>query len=85
MPVFSFPYYYPDTGTGSDSVNRTYVGPFGQPVSKQTSQRLTLLHSCALAESDRSEEDEPQHARCSHGFLSLDSLTAPAMDARADV
>ena len=33
MPVssFLFPTYYPDTGTGSEYLNRTHVGPFGQP------------------------------------------------------
>jgi hypothetical protein len=36
---------FPDTGTGSDDFNRTYIGPIGQPLSKQTSQRLTPLHT----------------------------------------
>ena len=33
MPVssFLFPTYYPDTGTGSEYLNRTHVGSFGQP------------------------------------------------------
>ena len=43
-PPFPFPTYYPDAGTGSDSVNRTCVGPLAQPLSKQTSRLLTLLH-----------------------------------------
>jgi hypothetical protein len=42
---FPFPHYYPDTSTGSDDVNRTLVEPFTQPLSKQTSQRLMLLHT----------------------------------------
>jgi hypothetical protein len=44
-PPFPFPTYYPDTGTGSDDANRTLVEPLAQPLSKQTSQRLTLLHT----------------------------------------
>jgi len=39
-PPFPFPTYYPDTGTGSDDfpyANRTFVGPFAQPLLKQTS------------------------------------------------
>ena len=43
-PPFPFPTYYPDTGTGSEDSNRTLVGPLAQPLSKQTSQRLTRLH-----------------------------------------
>src|ERR671911_388418 len=43
--LLSFPTYYPDTGTGSDSVNRTFVGPLTQPLLKHTSQRLTPLHT----------------------------------------
>src|SRR5215216_6112409 len=34
----------PDTGTGSGYLHRTLVGPLAQPLSKQTSQRLTRLH-----------------------------------------
>src|ERR671911_21899 len=45
-PPFPFPTYYPDTGTGSGHSNRIYVEPFGQPLSKQTSRRLTTLHAC---------------------------------------
>ena len=41
---FPFPTYYPDTGTGSGYLHRTLVGPLAQPLSKQTSQRLTRLH-----------------------------------------
>ena len=46
MPVssFSFPTYYPDAGTGFEDSNRTYVGPLAQPLFKQTSQPITLLH-----------------------------------------
>src|SRR5215211_8490273 len=44
-PPFPFPTYYLDTGTGSDCVNRTYVGLLAQPLSNQTSQSLTLLHT----------------------------------------
>jgi hypothetical protein len=34
VPVssFPFPHYYPDTGTGSNYLNRTYVGRIGQPI-----------------------------------------------------
>jgi hypothetical protein len=42
---FPFPTYYPDTGTGSEDSNRTFVGPFAQPLLKHTSQRLTPLHT----------------------------------------
>src|SRR5215208_6644303 len=34
----------PDTGTGSGYLHRTLVGLLAQPLSKQTSQRLTRLH-----------------------------------------
>ena len=39
VPISSFPFptYYPDTGTGSDSVNRTFVGPLAQPLFNQAS------------------------------------------------
>jgi hypothetical protein len=43
--LLSFPTYYPDTGTGSEYSNRTYVGPLTQPLLKHTSQRLTPLHT----------------------------------------
>lgn len=42
---FPFPAYYLDTGTGSDYLNRTYVGPSAQPLLKQASRRLTPLHN----------------------------------------
>jgi hypothetical protein len=42
---FPFPTYYPDTGTGSEDSNRTYVGPLTQPLLKEASQRLMLLHT----------------------------------------
>src|SRR5215204_2234762 len=45
---FPFPTYYPDTGTGSCYPNRTCVGPFVQPLFKQASRRLTMLHTCDL-------------------------------------
>jgi hypothetical protein len=44
-PPFPFPTYYPDTGTGSEYSNRTFVGPLTQPLLKHTSQRLTPLHT----------------------------------------
>jgi hypothetical protein len=43
--LLSFPTYYPDTGTGSEYLNRTCVGPLTQPLLKHTSQRITLLHT----------------------------------------
>jgi hypothetical protein len=51
VPVSSFPFpnYHPDAGTGSDFPNRTFVGPLVQPLFKQASRRLTLLHTCVLA------------------------------------
>ena|SRR5215211_5340985 len=42
-PPFPFP-LSSDTGTGSEDSNRTLVGALAQPLSKQTSQRLTRLH-----------------------------------------
>src|SRR5829696_10466309 len=42
---FPFPTYHPDTGTGSWHLNRTCVGLIAQPLCKQTSQSLTLLHA----------------------------------------
>jgi hypothetical protein len=39
----------PDTGTVSYYPDRTLVGPFTQPLFKQASQRLTLLHAWCLA------------------------------------
>jgi hypothetical protein len=47
VPVSSFPFptYYPDTGTGSEDSNRTYVGPLTQPLLKEASQRLMLLYT----------------------------------------
>jgi hypothetical protein len=47
--LLSFPHYYPDTGTGSEYLNRTFVGAFGQPLFKPTSQRLTPLHNLSPA------------------------------------
>ena len=41
---FPFPTYYPDTGTGSEDLNRTFVGPPAQPLLKQTSRCLTPFH-----------------------------------------
>src|SRR5919112_3701509 len=49
VSVSSFPTYYPDTGTGSCYPNRTCVGLFVQPLFKQASRRLTMLHTCDLA------------------------------------
>jgi len=40
-----FPTYHPDTGTGCEYSNRTYVGPLAQPLSNQTSRLLTPLHT----------------------------------------
>jgi hypothetical protein len=47
VPVSSFPFlnYYPDTGTGSDYLNRTFVEPLAQPLFKQASRRLTPLYT----------------------------------------
>jgi hypothetical protein len=47
VPVSSFPFptYYPDTGTGSEDSNRTYVGPLTQPLLKEALQRLMLLYT----------------------------------------
>jgi hypothetical protein len=45
-PPFPFPTYYPDTGTGSDYLDRTLVEPLAQPHCKQASPRLTPLHTC---------------------------------------
>jgi hypothetical protein len=74
VPVSSFPFptYYPDTGTGSGHSNRIYVGPFGQPLSKQTSRRLTTLHACDLAR-HWSQPDAPTraHALLPHGQQAL--------------
>ncbi len=42
---FPFPHYYPDTGTGSEHLNRTCVVSPAQPLSKQTSRLLTPLHT----------------------------------------
>jgi hypothetical protein len=44
-PPFPFPTYYPDTGTGSEHLDRTFVGPLAQPHSNQTSRLLTSLHT----------------------------------------
>ena len=43
---FPFPHYHPDTGTGSDYPNRTFVELLTQPLFKQASPRLTALHAC---------------------------------------
>src|SRR5215208_7096049 len=71
-PPFPFPTYYPDTGTGSGHSNRIYVGPFGQPLSKQTLRRLTTLHACDLAR-HWSQPDGPTraHALLPHGQQAL--------------
>ena len=71
-PPFPFPTYYPDTGTGSGHSNRIYVGPFGQPLSKQTSRRLTTLHACDLAR-HWSQPDAPTRANAllPHGQQAL--------------
>ena len=40
---FPFPTYYPDTGTGSEYLNRTFVSSFTQPSARQGLQCLTLF------------------------------------------
>ena len=40
---------YPDTGTGSCYLDRTFVEPLKQPLIKRVSRRLTPLHTCDLA------------------------------------
>ena len=45
MPVSSFPFptYYPDTGTGSEHLNRILNSSFAQPSAIKGLQCLTLL------------------------------------------
>ena len=40
---------YPDTGTGSGYLDRTFVELLKQPLFKQALRRLTPLHTCDLA------------------------------------
>src|SRR5215203_6542829 len=70
-PPFPFP-LFPDTGTVSDCLNRTFVVPLAQPLFKQTSRRLTSLHACDLAV-HWSQPDAPTraHALLPHGQQAL--------------
>jgi hypothetical protein len=59
-PPFPFPTITPIRAPALDGPpNRTFVGTLAQPLLKQTSQRLTLLHSLSPSSSN---EQYPQQA-----------------------
>jgi hypothetical protein len=67
-------HHYPDTDTGFGFVNPTFVGSSVQPLYKQTSCRLTLLHSCDLSV-HTSQTAAPTSCKCTSASPKLHQLS----------